>query len=412
MNLVPIKVDILDLSNWRSILKQARELTRPNSTEPTEELLKLDAPIGDLPSVVLCFQAPILLREVITSFRDIGVWSQSTRVLDLNNWDIAEQVSKSEMDRIDGLKRWYNHDLQTMSQDQARMWLPTAHVSKFVVRMSLRTLVKLYRYFNELAEYATGSAKDAVVEMSKELYRVQLKIYNELDLDVPFGQYLSEEEKIINGIRSIPFLEDLIRSINYVEVLHPLTDAFGTKGDKDTISICTTMSIAMRAQIIRHRMFQVADDFKLLFKCDNILATPIREEIRVKITASASVWREVARTRNCWLAQGELWSPILREVNKYLGDENLPLPCTDGTCSYHAECMKRINCEEPGLPCPRHILLRNKMGDPQPAELFATYFNNDEDGMEKSYRELETYAIESHRPHPYWLRQINAIKEL
>jgi hypothetical protein len=412
MKLVPIKVDILDLSNWRSILKQARELTRPNSTEPPEELLKLDAPIGDLPSVVLCFQAPILLREVITSFRDIGVWSQSTRVLDLNKWDVVHGISGQEQLAIHAHHATYLKELQTKPQDQARMWLPTAHVSKFVVRMSLRTLVKLYRYFNELMDYATGSAKDVAAEMSDELYRVQLKIYSELDTDVALSEYLESEQQIIHGIRSIPFLEGLIKAINYVEVLHPLTDAFGTKGDKDTISICTTMSIAMRAQIIRHRMFQVADDFKLLFKCDNILATPIREEIRVKITASASVWREVARTRNCWLAQGELWAPILREVNKYLGDENLPLPCSDGTCSYHAECMKRINCEEPGLPCPRHILLRNKMGDPQPAELFTTYFNTEEDGLETSYRQLEAYAIESHRPHPYWLRQINAIKEL
>lgn len=399
MKLVPVRVTIINLSDWRQILRDARELTRPNSNEPPEELLKLDAPIGDLPTVVLCFQAPILLREVITSFRDLGVWSQSTRVLNLENWDIVEGLSDYEYGRIDyDLKYYFDLESISKTQDLARMWLPTSHVSKFIVRISLRTLVKLYHYFNHLEKNAQGHIKGVIRQMCDELFNVMESIFFDLFDD---------------GFKNLAYIDDLLKSINFVEVLPEINGHFSTSGDGDSITVCTTLPIAMRAQVIRHRMFQVVDDFKSLFQEEHILSTPIKKQIRVKISANTSVWKEVARTRNCWLAQGELWSPILREVNGIMlksgNGMELPLPCSHGVCTYHAECMKRLNKDEPGLPCPRHIILRDKMGDKEPSQLWDSNFVKQSTDNQKAA--LEKYAIESSRPHLYWLRQINAIKE-
>lgn len=400
MNLTPIKVEIVSLSDWKYILQQARALTRPGSSEPSYELLKLDAPIGDLPSVVLCFTTPILIREVVTSLRDIGVWSQSTRVLDLDNWDIVEGLSKEEYDRIDlDLKSHYDQELKTKTQDMARMLLPTAHCSKYLVRISLRTLIKLYKYAHHLESIAIGSAKVVCTAFREQLDLVCYELFND---------------------HGTEFFRELLRSINMVEILHSVSMPFTSSGTEDSITISCMMPLAMRAQIIRHRMFQVSDDFKDLFKSDNALVTPIRHEIRVKMTAHTSIWREVARTRNCWLAQGELWAPILREVNKIMMQNGngmeLPLPCSDGTCTYHAECMKRVTREEPGLPCPRHLLLRKAMGDTQPLKLFSDYFHDDEGTEHRTHdniiNDLEEYAIDSSRPQSYWAKQILGVNSV
>ena len=72
-----------NLENYDNIhlSRIAWELSRsPDDTTPLDTILSIDAPVNEVPSVVLSVQCTILEREIIASFRDRVMWARTSRV--------------------------------------------------------------------------------------------------------------------------------------------------------------------------------------------------------------------------------------------------------------------------------------------------------------------------------------------
>jgi hypothetical protein len=65
--------------------------------------------------------------------------------------------------------------------------------------------------------------------------------------------------------------------------------------------------------------------------------------------------QELAAKRNCWIAQTDLWQPIIREINVLMKSESSEplLPCADGKCRFKIDNDLRKAGKDPSPQCPR-----------------------------------------------------------
>jgi hypothetical protein len=98
----------------------------------------------------------------------------------------------------------------------------------------------------------------------------------------------------------------------------------------------------------------------LLFAHNN-LASSMETMVYAQIMMPADFAEELVRKRSCWIAQTDLWSPIVQELEKIIGKSARPmLPCDDGRCRFKIDNDLRKAGKDPSPPCPVAAKIENE----------------------------------------------------
>jgi hypothetical protein len=87
------------------------------------------------------------------------------------------------------------------------------------------------------------------------------------------------------------------------------------------------------------------------------MCKPINSLVDMQLMMTREVAFSMVRKRNCWIAQEDLWSPIIQRLNTLFETEyeqvGVPLPCdTCISCPVGRDNMLRQEGKDPAPPCP------------------------------------------------------------
>ena len=152
-----MKIEIISddrVSSGKNLSRVAWELSRsPDDTTPLDTILSIDAPVNEIPSVVMSVQCTILEREIFASFRDHVMWARTSRVDAPSEFVVPEYFQLSEdNETILLLKQKIKADMDAgIIQDEYRLHMPISAITSFTTRLSWRGLVKIYKLYEHLA---------------------------------------------------------------------------------------------------------------------------------------------------------------------------------------------------------------------------------------------------------------------
>lgn len=346
INSTPISVKMLNVDSPDNIL-EAWKISRPNAeiNENTlTEVTKMDLPVNEMVHFTLQCKVPVILREIITTLREHIVWARTSRVDNLlESWDIYNRALESSDDSY--IIEYKAYQVETnakdgVPQDIYRKYLPLAYMTEFTLKISMRTLGKLLRHLKWISSQYKSLEKlsyDFTMEVSKALSNYVWK-NSEFEL---YNNYLMnsvDNAKHINYNEFVPFEEENVIS----------NENFMTINVKD-------IPIGLRAQLVRSRSLLIADNLLDSFeeqgwKSDNTIT------VDMTISSMKQFFLQMMSNRECWLAQRDLWSPILDLIHQYLGDQVI-LPCSHGKCPVFKDCIERLVGKDPGVVCPMNYVL-------------------------------------------------------
>lgn len=314
---------IQETNNSDDLIKKVWKISRPASDETDpNDLIKIDAPISDFIQLTIHVKCSILEREIFTSMNDAIIWAQTSRVNDPFDWNIDENI-ETDYNEIKRLYRKMKLASNTESQDNYRMHMPLAATTEFTCKISIRSLYKLAKYFEYLSEFQS-----------------YFKLSADKILDI-IGERANLMEKYSK--------------------IYPLSEfsifQSGIIGHYLTISLYAP--IAFRAQVIRHSNISVSDGLLSIIKTGDPWSVSIGKEIPIQISANVEIWKNILRSRSCWMAQHGLWSQIIIEASKQMAFGESILPC-ENSCPYNVDAELRYTNKDPGAPCPKHAILVNK----------------------------------------------------
>lgn len=321
-----------------SAIEAAWRLSRPNeSAFNVDDVLAIDVPVNEFADVILEVTAPILLREIICTLREHIVWARTSRVDDLSNWPVWPGVAEDR--RIKELKEQY--DQSRAAQDQRRMMLPLAYVTGFSLKLSLRTYIKLICMFRKMA--MSGNYDVAFRALCREMH-------NELAKHTEFMP--SKVKRIIE--------EEGYQPLELFDVYVP--GGFGQFGyanhEHGIVTVyLPNISIALRAQIVRHRPIIFNDNFPAYFSETGLIC---RQDavVQMQLAMSVTTAEALIKKRNCWIAQTDIWREVVEKLNTVVDSESgLSLPCSNGKCPFERDNRLRIEGKDPNPPCPRYANL-------------------------------------------------------
>ena len=376
LSLQPILITEVHADPLLGVVGAAWQHSRPEFTgDAAAAALLIDAPVNDLAGMVLQMRVPVLFRDIIAGMRDHIMWARTSRVDNLLEvWPIHSSVQGADLATISLLASYmYDQATSDVPQDNYRLALPVSYMTNFTCRLSIRSAVKLLNYMRRLGA-SSGELQEACGEFIQQLSAI-LYMHR-----VPVAQ-----------------LRNAYKEVDYTPALN-LNEAMVTGAYGDTIVYRGYVPLALRAQIIRHRSFNIADTFKQLMLRADIWTMAISNEILMEVSAGVHVWREIIAERNCWMAQTDLWAPVLGEVNKFMPGQTLTLPCADGICPYTGDCQQRIEGRDPGVPCPRHLNLAANQARTAAFKIASI----------DSYKvDMLGYVEQSGRPREFWHNEIH-----
>lgn len=303
----------------------------------------IDAPVMEMPSALLNFvDFTIMEREIFCSLRNHVVWARTSRVDDPLKFTVPDVFEHYEHKHI--RSRMQKLADSGVSQDDWRLQLPIVAHTSWTQRICLRDLVKLALYFTHLSTIAWWKPlKDRFADVSFELKKAFTVMLKDAELS----------NKLINTIGGI-----VPRYLNEKSI-DDIKNAIYDKNDFTMVNV--KCNIALRAQIVRHRELQFIDDFLkvLIFHEKDVCSIQLINNVRMIITARDDVWHSILSKRACWIAQTDLWKPIL---DLFEENSSPPLPCDNGICPYEADAMARLTLgNDPNPPCPVHMNLHYKL---------------------------------------------------
>ena len=384
----PIEIRLLEAPDL-SITKFAWQASRTKQDRtPLEELLQMDFPLLDLSHWTFHLRVPVLLREILVTDREHLVWSRSTRVDSLDEWQLWSGIEdhdelREHVQEIYKRMQAERHSSGLVQgQESWRQLLPMSYMADFSWKISTRNLFKCITYLKRLnkALYSESDLTAAGVD------KLRLMLYN----------FICELSGILSSSRNLEVPEHY----GTHEWLPAIDE--GKLFDKDyrlqqwqSISVqLPNASWALRSQVVRHGALQIRDNLKATIMAlgDDTFHITMREKTcHLELYGQKEVWRGILEKRNCWLAQKDLWYPILEQVNKseHFLEVGLVLPCTDSSCPFPVDNAARLAGEDPGLPCP--IWLR------------------EEERLTPLSDEMRAYVRESLRPDVFWNNRINEV---
>jgi hypothetical protein len=372
-----IAVKVLSCDNMHRDILEAWKISRPEIDPQTidfNQICKIDAPINDLAGILLHIRAPVLFREVFATPRDHTMWARTSRLGDLSEpWPVHESLSGYDESKVEELYcRMQDERRAGERQDIYRRLMPLSFMTEFVTKMTLRSAVRMIKLFNSLA--TAPAVGDAATQMAHSLLlalsRQGIPIY-----------------EIVKAAPNVP------PATNIPSLVEPAASR-----KAGYIHVMTAVPMSLRAQIVRHRSILFTDGLVALLNDPRIWHHPVSTHIGMELVASVEDWMRVVSKRNCWIAQSELWSPLLNLVNPLLDPflsegVALPLPCASGKCHFAGDAEERLrpSNKDPGLPCPRHANLTQSAVIPD------------------KRLPMREYVDQSERPRAFWNHEINRL---
>lgn len=337
-----MKIEALSFDNLDDVLQPVWRISRPGQSEQRTENILFDAQLLEFATITLKFEVPILMRDVVCGYRDHVVWAQTSRVN-----DPAEGFYPWHGYGADQLQTMQQLKLDGVPQDTYRLHLPVTAYTTFSAKLSARRFAKMFNWVNEEAGKHNDAFGRMLTEFSDQLYRV-----------CPWPR------------------EALFKNIP-AECPWPRTNV-AESYDIELVPI----SYALYAQLIRHRNLTVHSSL-LPTAIANWHTMTLSTMLLVSIKASNQFLAETARKRNCWIAQGDLWEPLIKAINAKVGFQ---LPCDGGKqCPFAADNISRCRDEDPNPPCP--IFLQRS----------GVFYDN---------KELKHYAAERGQHVDWWQKEI------
>lgn len=317
------------------LVEKAWRTSRPADIEvDVEQVMRIDVPVNEMEDFVLeCF-TPIVVREMFFSLRDHVAWARTSRVDDLMNWQVQSGYEHSAE-----VRACYDMMLrlkESQSQDNYREMLPLVYFTTYTVKISARTLLKF------MAGVLEWLRANPIVENGKPQPRYMM-------MDMLFRQLM--KAKNMSCYRGVPVTQygaiDLLpkakrRSISqHVHTIGGFTNMY-----------FATVPIVLRAQIVRHRPIAFQDTLYSYLTEENITA-PVNAPIAMEMVMPTEMALAMVKKRNCWIAQEDLWAPIIAALNEHFGDGDFLLPCSDKSyCPVGRDNLLRHEGKDPAPACP------------------------------------------------------------
>jgi len=323
------------------LVEQAWRTSRPaDKNVDREQVMKIDVPVNEMEDFVLECTTPIIVREMFFSLRDHVAWARTSRVDDLMNWEV-----QSGFENDTEVRACYDMMLrlkESQTQDNYREMLPMVYFTTYTVKLSARTLFKF------MAGVLDWLHNNPVVKDHKPHHLYMM-------MDMLFRQLM--RAKNLSGYRSIPVNQygkiDLLPKVKHRE---PRVDVVGGF----VVAYFQSLPIVLRAQIARHRPITFTDSLHEFLTERNVTA-PICSRIAIEMSMPTSMALSMVSKRNCWIAQEDLWAPVIEAFNETFGAYgDFLLPCSD-----------KDHC-----PVGRDNDLRHAGKDPAPACPLWYHFNN------------------------------------
>ena len=320
-----MKIEIISddrVSSGKNLSRVAWELSRsPDDTTPLDTILSIDAPVNEIPSVVMSVQCTILEREIFASFRDHVMWARTSRVDAPSEFVVPEYFQLSEdNETILLLKQKIKADMDAgIIQDEYRLHMPISAITSFTTRLSWRGLVKIYKLYEHLAT------------INEYFVIGKTELNNKFQLHKYAGNY--------SYVDPIPMLKEHEKTSG---VIGPI------------VTVCQEMTIGLRAQVVRHRNYTIKDNLMEIIKSEDCWTRTLGDKITISISAEIDFWKTVVNKRQCWIAQYGIWKDIIIAAQEYISVSEQDLPCNKGFCPYTRDAELRHTDDDPGAPCPIH----------------------------------------------------------
>ena len=320
-------------SEGKNLSRVAWELSRsPDDTTPLDTILSIDAPVNEIPSIVMSVECTILEREIFASFRDHVMWARTSRVDAPSEFVVPEYFQLSEDNAtIMLLKQRIKADMDAgIIQDEYRLHMPICAMTSFTTRLSWRGLIKIYKLYEYLATineyFVVGKAE----------------LNNKFQLHKYAGNY--------SFVNPIPMLQE---------------NEMVSGNIGPVVTVFQEMTIGLRAQVVRHRNYTIKDNLMEIIKAEDCWTRTLGDKITISISAEVDFWKTVVNKRQCWIAQYGIWKDIIIVAQEYISISEQDLPCNKGFCPYTRDAELRHTDDDPGAPCPIHSDLTSTPIDPK-----------------------------------------------
>lgn len=317
--------------------------SRPESKDSLEKILSIDAPVNEMPSAVLKIRSSAVIREVITSIREHVMWATTSRIStidQLRNFEVPESFGEEYKEFFEDIRRDISNAGTVLSIDNARLFLPAIHMTEYMVRLSLRSIVKLRHQFDI---FANKTGDGGVGKMFEKAALALDPIIERMD----FGVGIKSMIKYTPLLRSVPSSISKQLFIPDVKRVH------------DNVSLRLHAPFSLRTHVTRHRALHLRDELSYFIR-GNLAALRLNTLINMEIFADIDTWENVIRIRSCWIAQFNLWEKIVKPVANELGALR-SLPCDNGFCPYSVDAERRLGSDDPGTPCPIYLRLTGRV---------------------------------------------------
>ena len=307
--------------------KRVWDISRGTTDAKESQILKVDAPVNEMPSVVLMISSTVLEREVIAGIKEHSMWASSSRVDDVTFFEIDENAKGEANDFAEQSRKEMRRQRDDgVGQDRFRLMLPILSMTHYTVRLNMRACAILSQYFSYLADMNP-------------------------DTELIFRSASSEFSSVTNCLGG---------GVNYkfAEILGEYTalkceDSATTIGEFTVVRHNTIFSL--RTHTIRHRLFSLADDLKGWI-ITGVARKTLSSPMLIDVAASNNAWLSVGTKRACWLAQSDLWTPMLKLAGDSIGGGLMDaLPCDDGVCPFKRDVQLRLEGKDPNAPCPKYL---------------------------------------------------------
>lgn len=318
------------------VVKAAWKHSRPADTDVNlTDVMKIDVPVNEMEDFVLECHTPIIIREMLFSIRDHVAWARTSRVDNLMEWEVQHGYENDVE-----VRACYDMMLrlkETQSQDNYREMLPLVYYTHYTLKLSARTLMKFAAGVLDWLQDPSNplnTGRGPLWQMMDELYKeLRSVISHSCYAILPARQYGSMElfpKATRRGVQS-----EVVVVGGFVNLYF------------------ANLPIVLRAQIVRHRPITFRDTMFGYLNEASVTA-PVNSKIAMEMVMPVEMALSMVRKRNCWIAQEDLWAPIIEALNAAIGDgDDFPLPCDGKTnCPVSRDNELRHGGKDPAPACP------------------------------------------------------------
>jgi len=324
-----MKIEIIDIST-PNVAKLVWHVSRPSlkyQDIDIEQIKKLDLPVNEFPTLVLEITSTILEREIITTDRNHTMWAQTSRVQNILEFEYPTEFSTNK-DFFESQRDLMIEASSTMRQDEYRSLLPIMSLTTYCIRISARDLIGLMKYFENFAD------------KNSHLRKRFLNVANSISL----------------ALSSLDYHEAHFKSYKAKALLKRVLSEENTLAGSFAV-VTSTVPMALRAHMVRHRALHIADNLEQLLSSELIVTETLSMQLKIQVSGHVTDFKSIVGKRSCWIAQYGLWKDFLNKASEIMNIGQSELPCSGGICPFKEDAMARLTDKDPNAPCPIHLRL-------------------------------------------------------